>query len=396
MVKKLRYKFVIITMLLMASVFGILASVDFLYSLYWNNMETLQLLQWFAASDCLKEGKDNIEVSQQDFGSPIYFVLLDSDGQVISTVNTSNNNHISAPDKLITAVREGSPEGWKWKSYIYTVREYEDNQMGIYYVNMLDDTQTFPRLLGEIFLIAVGFALLLKVSFYLSKYVVEPAKNALEREKQFITDASHELKTPVTAISINAQALRNELNDNKHLNYIISESARMDRLIHKLLTLSYLEEQGAKVTKELFSLSECCEEIVLTLESMAFEKKIQFEYDIEEEIDYMGNVDEIKQVITILLDNAIKHTPEKGKIKLNLCSKKGKPLLTVFNTGKGISPEDLPHIFERFYCTEKSRNEASENFGLGLAIAKTIVDTHKGKISATSELGCNVCFYVEL
>lgn len=131
------------------------------------------------------------------------------------------------------------------------------------------------------------------------------------------------------------------------------------------------------------------------MESIAFEKKIFYKYQVKSGITYWGNQDEIRQVVVILLDNAIKHTPEMGRIKFTLAMQRNRPVIQVFNTGEGINPADIPHMFERFYCTEKSRNE-TDSFGLGLAIAKSIVENHGGKIKVKSQYGENACFYVEL
>lgn len=190
----------------------------------------------------------------------------------------------------------------------------------ILFTDTTDHTFDPVRLFGTIIIIVLSFILLLLVSHYLSRFVTNPAEEALKREKQFISDASHELKTPIAAISINAQALKGLEEDQKYLQNIRSEAGRMDQLIHRLLTLSYYEETGRTMEKDFFSLSESCEAIALAMESVAFEKKIEFGYHIEDDINCYGNSEEMKQVVAILLDNAMKHTPEKGIIQLTLSS----------------------------------------------------------------------------
>ena len=134
-------------------------------------------------------------------------------------------------------------------------------------------------------------------------------------------------------------------------------------------------------------MTDSCEEIALTMESVSYEKNLQFVYSIEKDIFYYGNCEEIKQVIIILIDNAIKHTPINGQIEFFLSEKENRPEIHVINTGAGILPEDIPHIFERFYCGEKSRNTKKDSFGLGLAIAKAILDRNGGSITVKSEFG---------
>lgn len=249
--------------------------------------------------------------------------------------------------------------------------------------------------LTDILVIACEFLVLLLISLFLSRFVTEPAEKALEREKQFISDASHELKTPLAAISINAQALQAEIGNDRHIRHILSEARRMDVLVQKLLKLSYIEEVGKRIEMEKFSLSKAAEEMVLTFESNVFERKINFEYEIEDGIFYCGNEDEIKQVIMILLDNAMKHSDEAGRIFFQL-RRSGKSIVaTVENSGTAISPDDLPHIFERFYRADKSRASDENSYGLGLAIAKAVLDSHNAKITTERKEGEVTRFMVE-
>lgn len=394
MVKKLRYKFVAVTMTLMVTVFGIFFLADYLYNRYWNDLDILDTLEWFADAGVFRNetmvGDTDMDLDETN-GYSVYFVLLDRSGKVVKTAGTSEK---SIPEQVWKTLSNNPPEVWKWRSYIYTVRNYEDGQKGIYLTNTAERSVSFKKILGTVSLVCAGFLLLLGVSFYLSNYVVEPARKALEREKQFISDASHELKTPVAAISVNAQALMGQMEENRHLKYILSESERMDRLIRRLLTLAVMEGGGKNSPKERFSLSDCCEEAALTMESMAYEKKIRFTYKIERPVSFYGNEDEIRQLVAILLDNAMKHTFEQGEIQFHLKRKNNYILFWVQNSGQGIKEDDMTHIFERFYSTEKSRSGKKDSFGLGLSIAKAIVEDHGGKISVKSEYGSYACFTV--
>lgn len=259
-------------------------------------------------------------------------------------------------------------------------------------IDTSDGTNTVVRILTSVVLVCVGVLILLLITVYLSRFVTKPAKAAMEREKQFISDASHELKTPLGAISINAQALKTKDRDNKHIRNILSESERMNRLIERLLILSKLDE-NADVQKNAFSLSSCTEEMALTYESVAYDKGIDYSYDIADSISFYANEDDIRQLIAILIDNAIKHTDERNSIKITLSENSGSIKLSVENTGSGISAEDIPHIFERFYKADSARSDNS--FGLGLAIAKAVTERNGGTISVRSEAGIGTCFTVE-
>ena len=176
---------------------------------------------------------------------------------------------------------------------------------------------------------------------------------------------------------------------------ILTEAERMSRLISELLSFSYIEEKTLHMDQTLFSLSEGCEEVALSMESTAFEKNISLTYDIGENINYCGDGDALRRVCAILLDNAIEHTPENGDIQMTLRKQGKHPVITVVNTGSPIPKTDLPHIFERFYRVEKERNGKTGHFGLGLSIAKTIVEAHHGTITAKNDPGL-VTFTVRL
>lgn len=178
----------------------------------------------------------------------------------------------------------------------------------------------------------------------------------------------------------------------KHIRNIIFESERMSRLIERLLTLSRLDE-NAIIPQTAFSLSSCVEEMALTYESVAYDKGAAYSYDIAENISFYGNEDDIRQLMAILIDNAIKNTEPSGNISISLTENMGRITIKVENTGKGISAEDIPHIFERFYKSDSSRSECS--FGLGLAIAKAVAERNSGSISVQSEVDGVTCFMVE-
>lgn len=393
MIKKLRQKFVIATMFFMTVTLGVLLFANNLSTKYWAEQEILQELEWYAESDSFFEFDLLAEEISEEYDKPIFAIELDKKFR-IQHIQASLRTGGEAPsEKDISAIFSQSLNKNKWKSYLYIIREQADG-----YLLVITDTSEgkkgFYRILSNFLLICVGFSVLLLVSLFLSRFVTEPARNALEREKQFISDASHELKTPLAAISINAQVLQTELADNKHLRNILSETRRMNALIQKLLKLSYMEEAGNNIEKKLFSLSQSCEEMVLSMESSIYEQKIKFGYEIEEEITYYGNEEDIKQVIAILLDNALKHTPELGTIYFELKRSNLIPIILVKNSGQGIRPEDIPHIFERFYQIEKSRNNVSDSYGLGLAIAKAIIDAHGAEINVACEYGKEVTFTI--
>ncbi len=221
------------------------------------------------------------------------------------------------------------------------------------------------------------------ISVFLSKWLVKPAETSYNKQKEFIADASHELKTPLSVIIASTEAYEKD-KDDKWLNNIKNESERMNSLIRNLLDLAKLDSDNFKIQYEIIDLSKLCEKLILTLESLMYEKDIKLEYNIDDDIRFNCNSDEIKELITILLDNAIKHSVKDGKIIVNLSKNNDKIYLEIKNKGLPIPKGEEEKIFERFYRVDKSRNTSENRYGLGLAIAKSIVERHNGKISANS------------
>ena len=262
---------------------------------------------------------------------------------------------------------------------------YNDNK-----IILIDNTETNKSLqlnLGLSILIFLLFeAISYIISTSISKWIIKPVEQSFNKQKQFIADASHELKTPLSVIMASSEALEND-NNKKWIKNIQSESERMNTLIKNLLDLAKLDNDTVKVTLEENNLSKTIEMAIVPFESLIYEKNIELKYDIEDTIRWKYNADEIKQLIGILLDNAIKHSKAKGKITATLKKEKDNVLITISNLGDPIPKGEEEKIFERFYRIDKARNRSENRYGLGLAIAKSIVERHNGIIKATSNNG---------
>ena len=237
-------------------------------------------------------------------------------------------------------------------------------------------------------IIAVGL-----IAYVNSDKVLDPVKKSVEKGKALISNASHELKTPLTIMSANLSVLRSEPNstiqeNEKWLNIIEEQIKRTNTLVLDMLELSKLEDHKIDL-KDSVDLSMLLTSSILSVDALCFEKAILINDSIMENVKLLGNKPALERLILILLDNAIKYTPNSGTIDVNLQKVKKNIILSVKNSGVGIKKEDIPYVFERFYKGDRARTQESnaKSFGLGLAIAKSITEHHKGKIECSSEKG---------
>lgn len=228
-----------------------------------------------------------------------------------------------------------------------------------------------------------------------SSKVFLPMQQTLFRQRQFVSDAGHELKTPVTIISANTDVLK-KISDNKYLDSIQSQTKRLEFLINDMLTLTKLDEDKFSTEKETFSLSNAVNESALPFEEVAFEKGKILSFDVQEGIEYFGDRKALIKILEILLDNAIKYSSEKGMIKISLKKEGNTNIITVYNTGSEIPPEDADKLFDRFFRGEDSRSRNSGGSGLGLAIAKSYCALNRWKISAISEYRKSMTISIKL
>ena len=232
------------------------------------------------------------------------------------------------------------------------------------------------------------------VSKLVTGWITKPAKEAFDRQREFIADASHELKTPLAVIMASSDELKGNEENARYIDNIKYESDRMNKLITGLLDLSKLEDGVSRENFKDENLSKIIEKTCLVFEGVAYDQGIGIETDIEPDIRRNCSKEEIEKLISTLVDNAVKHSEKGTSVLVNL--HRGKNIIIeVVNTGEPIAPGDEEKIFERFYRADKSRNRNENRYGLGLAIAKRIVLNHDGTIRAYSRDGKTV-FHVEL
>jgi len=247
----------------------------------------------------------------------------------------------------------------------------------------------------------IMLVLIFLISRFFANKSIKPVKDAFEKQKQFIADASHELKTPLAVIDTNVDVLLSNSSDtianqSKWLQYIKSASVRMARLTNDLLYLTQVDHSDRKMIFAAFDMSETVQSAILTMEAIIYEHNLSLHYDIEPGLVTYGNNEEIKEVVMILLDNALKYTNANGSVDISLKRRHNDIVLAISNTGEGIPEDQLGKIFDRFYRVDKSRSRALGGYGLGLAIAKATIEQHKGRIFAKSIMNEKTTFYVEL
>ncbi len=330
---------------------------------------------------------DNVENRNIKFmDSVIYTVLLDDNDNILDVINHSNNGVSNEKiSELSIKILKDKKIKTRYIGCLY-LSDYSYSYLKGDTLVIFDNSKIKKslQLSLEISILIFSILELLIIigSKYLTTWLIKPVKESFDKQKQFIADASHELKTPLSVIVASSEAIDIDEKNSKWLKNIEYETSRMNLLISKLLSLAK-SEQRKKVRLVNNNLSKIVELSLLTFEGRVYEKNIKFNYDIEDNIFMLMDEDSIKELVEILLDNAIKHSKKKGTINLSL-KKDGQIILLVENEGEAIPKGEEEKIFERFYRVDKARSRKDNRYGLGLAIAKNIVLLHKGKIKASS------------
>lgn len=244
----------------------------------------------------------------------------------------------------------------------------------------------------------IGYTLFFLISLLLAKWVTKPLEKTWNEQKQFIADASHELKTPLTIIMTNAEMLDDtDYSETDRMLFkknILWASKRMRGLVESLLELARMDNRNTENEMKILDYSKLISDSILPFEPLFFEKDMEFSTDISPDITVMGDKNKLRQVMSILLDNALKYCDSAYPVKLKLSRTGVHAVLTVSGNGTTLSKEDCENIFKRFYRIDKSRTD-SDSYGLGLSIAQSIINEHGGRIWADSENGVNT-FLVSL
>ena len=398
MIRKLRIKFVCvilgIVMLMLAMILGVVIH----FTGQNMEMQSINMMRAIATAPFQqgKLGKPPEEVRLPFFTVQIgnrgellgisggYFDLTDREyiESIVNAALASEHNTAQLEDYQLRFLKEKSPRG-------YTI--------------VFSDTTTESATLKNLYSICVliffvAMGVFLGISILLSNWVIKPVAVAWDQQRQFVADASHELKTPLSVIMANAELLANEdtIPDDrrKFSRNILSMTYQMRTLVENLLEMARVDNGTLKMQFAALDFSELVRDAVLSFQLLYEEKGQTLQNAIPDGITLQGSERHLYQVLDVLLDNALKYSVAEGHTNVELKRIGHSCLLTVSNTGEPISKEDLKNIFKRFYRADKARS-LNGSYGLGLSIAEAIVEAHKGKIWAASEPGYNT-FFVQL
>ena len=394
MIKKLRIKFILIAML---SLFGVLAIIiTAINVLNYRGLvesadETIKGLE--DTSGIVPHYPPALNPTPDLENGGMFGSMLPSDIRYISVVYNSEGYVLSVVkgnmsltnDEALTLSEAAYNKGGEWDfygNYRYHIRFTESTIQ----VTLLDCTRvldTYSDFLRiSLIISASGLVAVFVLIYILSGVIVKPIAKNVEKQKRFITDAGHELKTPITVIDADAELIELDYGENEWLTDIKKQTKRLATLTKDLIYLSRVEEDGYKPVCLDFPISDLISERAMSFLAIAKTKGKGLELNIEPMLSFKGDEKSISQLVSLLIDNAIKYSASNDKIGINL-KKHGKNIIfSVTNSAPNIIPEELDRLFDRFYRGDKSRS-AEGGYGLGLSVAKAITEAHRGKIHAS-------------
>ncbi|MEE1057660.1 MAG: HAMP domain-containing sensor histidine kinase [Acutalibacteraceae bacterium] len=399
MIKKLRRKFIAVAMCCIIVVLGAIISIINTANYISINQQADERLNMIAENGGVFPKNDfkidkhiPHDISPETPFEVRYFtVKLHSDGTIIY-INTGRIAAVSTSTAAEYAEQlfDNEQENGFIGDYKYTCVNIADDIMYIFLDCGRELSTFYSFLFASVAVSIAGIVLVFVLVLIFSKIALKPVAESYEKQKRFITDAGHEIKTPLTIIDANTEVLEMINGESEWSESIKNQVKRLSSLTEKLVLLSKMDEEETIFQMSEFSLSDVVANTAQSFIAVAESKGKIFEVNIQESINYCGNETLICQLVSILLDNAMKYSNENGKVEISLKSNGKNKILTVYNTVESIQTGKLNFLFERFYRTDTSRNSETGGHGIGLSVAKAIVNTHKGKITAFSSDGKNI------
>lgn len=402
MLKRLRIKFIAVIMSIVTILFVVIFGLVLHLTMQNMERESVQMMRTMSfrppadGASMHKPDKkpDNIRL-------PFFTVDISRDGEITAY----GGDYFDLTDKemlekLVDAVNDRKKETGILQEYGL---RYLKKDMGriksIVFADISSEKAMIKGLITNMVVIGlIGYAVFFLISLLLAKWVTKPVEKTWNEQKQFIADASHELKTPLTVIMTNAEMMSDksysESDRDGFTKNILSTSKRMRGLVESLLELARLDNNRAQIKLAEVDLSKLTNDSILPFEPLFYENDMELSADIDRDIKVSGDRDKLRQVVNILLDNALKYSDPADKVTVKLKRHSSECILSVSGLGTPLTKEDCENIFKRFYRVDQARNDG-QSYGLGLSIADSIIKEHNGKIWAESENGYNT-FYVSL
>ena len=401
MIKKLKKKFVLLAMTALIVLLAVLVA----------GMNIINYTAVVEEADAVLEILSQNKGSFPDFGGGMgghlphdlspetpyesrYFSVLVTDSMEIIGVENSMIASVdieTAVEYACIALDRGADKGFIGE-FRY-IRQAESNGRRIIFLDCGRKLNAFYTFLtASISISLVGLVVVFFVIFILSGRIIKPMAESYEKQKRFITDAGHEIKTPLTIINANLDILEMELGENESLTDIAQQTKRLRSLTGDLVMLARMEESEDDLQKIEFPVSEVVADAAQPFRNLAMQQEKELDCKIQPLLTLKGNAKNIEQLVCIFMDNALKYSPAGSTITLELIKQNRQVVLSVTNRAEyGIHQEQLAHVFDRFYRADASRNSETGGHGIGLSVAKAIVTAHGGKITATSPDGESFC-----
>jgi signal transduction histidine kinase len=391
-IRKLRLKFICINMLIVLILLSVMLGLLFVSTRQRIERESIQMMRTMAAGPMLPFRPDD---RSGEMKLPFFRLTLDKNGNLVSTEGSSYDLSDEAfLQELLDSVRSSDEESGVLKTYnLRYLRRSTPREEIIVFADVTGELTTVRHLLRLSLAVELaGLALFLGVSILLARWATKPVEEAWQRQKQFVSDASHELKTPLTVILTDTELLQSEDCSEEDTKQFVSSihtmGEQMRGLVEEMLALTRADNAAPERVRENVDWSSCVEEAVLPFEPLFFEQGLSMETDIQPGVTVKGSEMQLRQVTEILLDNAQKYSSPATTTTVRLHQQGHTARLVVTSCGEAIPKEELEKIFLRFYRLDKARS-MNHSYGLGLAIARQIVENHGGKIWAESENGEN-------
>ncbi len=403
MLKKMRIKFVIVVMAIVTVLFGAIFYSIIHFTKENLERESIEMMRMaaFSPPSSVPSKPNERHPDKKPHNTRNQFFRIEQDNE--NGISTFGSDYYDLSDEkciesLIDIVNSNTKEtGIISEANLRYMKNITPRGISITFADITSEKMMINKLIrNSVFIGSAAYLVFFGITLLLAKWVTKPVENAWNEQKQFVADASHELKTPLTVIMTNAEMLTgseySEKDKSEFTKNILSMSHRMRGLVENLLELARMDIKSAVRSVEKLNFSKLVLSCTLPFEPLFYEKDMELDVNVEKELFLEGDKDSLKQVVDILLDNALKYSNK--SVNISLKNQGNHIVLSVSGNGNALSKEECKNIFKRFYRADDSRNDSS-SYGLGLSIAEGIVNSHNGKIWAESENGKNT-FYVML